>query len=148
MFPGLRGPRYRVTSAKDDLYNCIAWAAGVTDEWWWPFGAKTHWPSGVTRALTPEAFQAAFATLGYEACEGEGNEVGFQKVALFADPQGKPTHAARQLSAGRWTSKLGRSEDIEHELHDLAGTVYGAVVLILKRPVPEAKEEPTEEVAE
>jgi hypothetical protein len=27
-------------------------------------------------------------------------------------------------------------EDIEHALHDLAGTVYGSVVLLMKRPLP------------
>jgi hypothetical protein len=26
-------------------------------------------------------------------------------------------------------------EDLEHDLHDLAGTVYGSVVLVMKRPV-------------
>jgi len=41
---------------------------------------------------------------------------------------------AYQLS-GRWASKLGRSEDIEHALHDLTGTAYGKVVLIMKRPI-------------
>jgi len=42
-------------------------------------------------------------------------------------------HAARQLPEGRWTSKLGELEDIEHALHDLTGTVYGSVVLVMKR---------------
>ncbi len=78
-------------------------------------------------------FVAAFASLGYTVCEGEGPEAGCEKIALFADADGRPTHASRQLPGGRWTSKLGKLEDIEHELHDLEGAVYGAVVLILKR---------------
>ena len=45
-----------------------------------------------------------------------------------------PTHAARQFPGGRWTSKLGPAEDIEHELEELAGPLYGEVVLILRRP--------------
>jgi hypothetical protein len=36
VFPGLQGTAYRVTSPADRGYNCIAWAAGVTDDWWWP----------------------------------------------------------------------------------------------------------------
>ena len=48
---------------------------------------------------------------------------------------GIPTHAARQLRSGRWTSKLGQAEDIEHELRALEGAIHGAVVLILKRQV-------------
>jgi hypothetical protein len=49
---------------------------------------------------------------------------------------GTPTHAARQLPDGTWTSKLGISEDIQHALDDLAGAVYRAVVQILKRALP------------
>jgi len=49
---------------------------------------------------------------------------------------GAPTHAARQLPSGRWSSKLGPMEDIEHELQDVTGSVYGSVVLVLKRPLP------------
>jgi hypothetical protein len=32
VFPGLLGTAYRVTSPPDPDYNCIAWAAGVTDD--------------------------------------------------------------------------------------------------------------------
>ena len=58
-----------------------------------------------------------------------------EKVALYARA-GEPTHAARQLSSGRWTSKLGPEEDLEHSLEGLAGPAYGVVVQILKRPIP------------
>ena len=47
---------------------------------------------------------------------------------------GVPTHAARQMPSGRWTSKLGFREDIEHDLHAVSGDLYGTVVLLLKRP--------------
>jgi hypothetical protein len=86
--------------------------------------------------VTIEAFRLAFATLGHEICSGEELEPGFEKIALFANNEGVPKHAARQLSNGKWTSKLGRLEDIEHSLHDLEGTLYGSVVLIMKRPLP------------
>jgi hypothetical protein len=65
-------------------------------------------------------------------------EPGFEKIAPFADADGLPTHAARQLPGGRWTSKLGELEDIEHDLNDVAGTAYGTVVQIMKRPLPSA----------
>ncbi len=122
-------------------------AAGDTKNWWWPGPniKKEYWPPGVLRQVTLAAFQEAFASIGYVVCEGEELEAGFEKVAVFADLQGEPTHAARQLANGRWTSKLGKAEDIEHKLHDLMGTTYGKVVLILKRPVPAAREEATKE---
>lgn len=83
---------------------------------------------------------AAFASLGYTVCEDEGLEAGYEKVALFADATGRPTHAARQLSGGRWTSKLGTAEDIDHGLYDLEGAIYGAVVLVMKRAAPPGAE--------
>jgi hypothetical protein len=48
---------------------------------------------------------------------------------------GEPTHAAQQLSNGKWTSKLGRWQDIEHELDGLVGEMYGTVKQILKRVI-------------
>jgi hypothetical protein len=133
-FPGLRGTGWHISSNADAVYNCIAWAANDTTAWWWPSGpGKTFWPDGVRHEVTLEAFREAFATLNYAVCAGEELEPGFEKVALFADEDGTPTHAARQLPNGRWTSKLGRSVDIEHGLHDLEGVSYGAVVLVMRR---------------
>jgi hypothetical protein len=60
---------------------------------------------------------------------------------LFADADGTPSHAARQLRDGTWTSKLGMSEDIQHALEDLTGEVYGSVVHILKRVLPSSSAE-------
>lgn len=144
-FPGLRAPPFRVTSPAAPEYNCVAWAAGDTTRWWWPDpdpdDDASFWPPGALREETVAAFAAAFATLGYAPSSGEEFEPGFEKVALFAGGAG-PTHAARQLPSGRWTSKLGRREDIEHDLHAVGGEAYGAVVLILKRPSAAAREEP------
>jgi hypothetical protein len=143
IFPGLARASYRVTSPYDPDYNCIAWAAGDTGNWWWPGPdlEREHWPAGVPREPTLQAFQAAFATIGYVACDSEEWESGFEKVALFGDDQGKPRHAARQSANGRWTSKLGRGEDIEHGLHDVAGQIYGSVLLVMKRPVAASGQE-------
>jgi hypothetical protein len=144
VFPALRGTAYQVTSPPTRKYNCIAWAAGDTAQWWWPTEApsdrKFHWPPGVPREVTLEAFRAAFATLGYVVCDDDRLEAGYEKIALFV-LLGVLKHAARQLASGRWTSKLGESEDIEHALHDLTGMVYGSVVSVMKRPF--AASEPT-----
>src|SRR5437660_2593990 len=134
LFPGLRNSTFRVTSPATRDYNFIAWAAGDTAHWWWPdpdFENDTiFWPAGVALEETLDAFVAAFATLGYAPCSSEGPEAGFERVALFASAA-IPTHTARQLPSGRWTSKLGFREDIEHDLHAVSGDVYGTVVLLL-----------------
>lgn len=136
-FPGLRTTPFQITSPADPSYNCVAWAAaGSTSDWWWPLEAdrRIFWPAGVRREVSTDGFVAALFTLGYTVCLDEAVETGFEKVALFADSRGVPTHAARQLATGRWTSKLGQSEDIEHTLRALEGLIYGTVAAILKRP--------------
>jgi hypothetical protein len=135
IFPRLRPGAYQVTSPAHPRYNCIAWAAGDTSIWWWPIEENgVFWPTSAPMEESVEAFQSAFATLGYEVCESELEEPGFEKIAIFAESDGMPSHAARQLANGRWTSKFGAMEDIVHDLRDLEGDVYGAVVRIMKRP--------------
>jgi len=136
LFPGLQASPFRVTSPADPNYNCIAWAAGSTADWWWPLDdvRRYFWPAGVSREISLPAFAAAFGALGYAICSDDSFEPGFEKVAIFADAVGTPTHAARQLPTGRWTSKLGQREDIEHDLRALEGDIYGRVVMMLQRP--------------
>lgn len=134
-FPSLHFVEFKITSPETNRYNCIGWAAGDTRRWWWP-EHRRYWPPGVPREPTVEAFVQAFATLGYEPCDSDGVEEGVERVALYAYANGEPTHAARQLPSGRWTSKLGTWEDIEHTLVGLEGARYGHVARILRRPPP------------
>lgn len=134
-FPRLRVSEYEVMSPPDVEYNCIAWAALDNGQCWWPDSDEQYyWPPQVPRECTLAAFVAAYAVLGYGACDSQEPEDGFEKVAVFADSNGTPTHASRQLSSGRWASKLGRYKDIEHDLFDLTGELYGSVATILRRP--------------
>jgi hypothetical protein len=134
VFPGLVGTGYAVTSPSTFEYNCIGWAAGEDDRWWWPDAAGvSYWPAGVPREETLPAFAAAFATLGFAPSANPNLEPGVIKIALYAR-SGIPTHASRQLPNGNWTSKLGQSEDIEHTFASLAGSVYGDVAMILAKP--------------
>jgi hypothetical protein len=144
LFPGLRATPFRMTSPADPKYNCIAWAANDASDWWWPLGeaADVVWPDSAAREVTLSAFTVAFSTIGYIVGGDESLEPGFEKIALFADVAATPTHAARQLPSGAWTSKLGNAEDIEHDLRALEGEIYGAVALILKRPLPEGRNNP------
>src|SRR5262249_46956900 len=103
-FPHLQIEGYTVTSPATSGYNCIAWAAGKNDAWWWPDKMHVHyWPDEVERVVSMTAFQALFEFLGYARCDDGIFEIGFEKVALYA-MDGKPKHAARQTSTGQWTS--------------------------------------------
>ena len=115
--PYLTAHNHAITSPSTKRYNCIAWAAGCDTRWWWPSG-KAFWPPGVPRQETLDAFVAAFVSLGYQICADGSWQDGYEKIALYVRPDGRagnvPTHAAKQLDNGRWTSKLGGFEDIEH----------------------------------
>lgn len=135
-FPTLRSEPYEVTSPQTPSYNCIAWAAGDSQRLWWPVQHPfAYWPPSVPRSEEIEAFVEAFESLGYEMCVAGKLEAGWEKVALFVGMDGKPTHAARQLPDGRWTSKLGQLEDITHTIEGVEGRCYGRARKFLKRRV-------------
>jgi hypothetical protein len=148
-FPNLAGSGFDVvndctsdrTIDKAVKYNCIAWAAGIDNEWWWPTDkGGYHWPEGLPKELvgteTIENFVNAFKTKNYIECENGELEDGFEKVAIFANYRDKPLHAARSLPDGSWTSKLGNGEDIRHAtLFALEGNRYGKAAVFLKRKI-------------
>lgn len=56
-------------------------------------------------------------------------------MAIYGDVY-KYTHAARQLSNGLWTSKIGQLDDIEYKTpDDLTGSDYGRVIKVMRRRV-------------
>src|SRR5437773_2538366 len=138
-FPALAPANFKVTSDKDDDYNCIGFAAEETNRFWWPVKQPPYyWPPDLPLDLTVENFVAAFEKLGYSKCENFGLEEEYEKVVIYANAKGVPTHVARQLADGRWTCKLGRSWDIEHKtLAGLAGKEYGSPTQAMKRAKPE-----------
>jgi hypothetical protein len=132
-FPGLTPEYHRVTSPAAVEYHYIAWAAGDTENWWQP---GVFWP---VESTAPEygidALEEAFKSLGFEPYDDAGPEPGFEKVALYGNDL-LYTHAARQLPGGRWTSELGKAEDVEHDTPDVvAGGLYGEVATIMRRPL-------------
>jgi hypothetical protein len=86
------------------------------------------------------AFEQAYGLLGYAPCDGVQLEPGFQKIAVYAKGL-VPTHTARQLSDGSWTSKLGTLEDIKHDTLDaVEGDLYGQVAILLRRSTASTRE--------
>ena len=97
-----------------------------------------YWPPNVARAETLDAFIRAYGTLGYTTCPDATLETDIEKIALYVDAYGTPTHASLQLRDGRWTSKMGDFEDIEHDTeHDVGGPAYGTPVAYMRRQRPE-----------
>lgn len=120
--------------SEQEMYNCIAWAANKNDEPWWPGVKGYFWPTGFPKTETLDTFINVFeGYVGYERCEDGLLEVGYEKVAIFSKGD-KVKHMARQLENGKWTSKMGNYEDIEHnDLRAIEDGMYGKVVRFLKR---------------
>jgi hypothetical protein len=133
-FPRLTADNHRDTSPQDRRYNCIAWAVEDTGRWWQPgvYWQPQDWPAN---DFGIGALERVFLLIGYQDCGLDHSlEPGCLKVALYASGGFIYTHAARQLPSGKWTSKLGKSIDIEHDTPDaVAGGVYGEVLQTMKR---------------
>jgi hypothetical protein len=144
--PNLVSGTYERTSGPTGQYNCIAHAAYDCRLNWWPVGGgfaenDRFWTKGAPPRRTISAFKKAFQIEGFEVCESGELEPGYDKVVLYVsdkptpeDPLNAPTHMARQLPCGRWTSKLGPYIDIVHDIPErLVGKKYGRIELYLKR---------------
>ncbi|CAN5126509.1 hypothetical protein BH20ACI1_BH20ACI1_27800 [soil metagenome] len=148
VFENLKDGEFEITSPFDPKYNCIAHAAEDDRKWWWAVDAEmagndVFWFNNIPTQVTLENFILAFGKLDYKPCENAELEKGLEKVAVyvsakadFYNPVETPTHMARQLSNGKWTSKLGQDVDITHNtLQNIEGKTYGIVKQILKRRV-------------
>ena len=144
IFPRLKGTRPQITSPCNGNYNCTAWAIRDEIRWWEPYGLVLpspfppyHWPAELPQDLKAETFVRFFELNGFELAADESVEAGFIKIALYVQ-NGEYRHVARQLSATKWTSKIGEREDISHELRALEGDGkygYGVASIFMRKPV-------------
>ena len=130
-YPGLRkDSEWAITSNQTTRYNCFAWAAHDELNNWEPEG--DYWPEGCLRELTIPAFIEAYGSLGFSSVTTRRSPKRVERIAIFT-VNGVPQHAARQLSSGLWTSKLGHGFDISHKLKSICCDDYGEVAVILER---------------
>jgi len=142
LFPNLVTKGYRECSPATRKYNCIAWAANDANRCWDDPRLGYYWPQNAPRGPHIVALRQTFEMLGYEQCLDGELEPGFEKIALYShEDEAREyayTHAARQLSSGLWTSKMGfeEEEDIEHVCPwGLCGKEYGALSYFMKRKI-------------
>ncbi|MGD1044064.1 MAG: hypothetical protein ABR936_01920 [Bacteroidota bacterium] len=122
-------------SPYDPFYNCIAFVAGDTKNRWWPINDPAYyWPSGRPLEESTDNFIDTFCLkFGYIQCESGSLEEGYEKIVLYVKDD-TPTHMAIQLSNGKWKSKIGKYEDIEHNSPEvLNGHGYGEAKYYMKR---------------
>jgi hypothetical protein len=133
-FPNSTEVNWRGTSDPTAAYNCLSWSVHREDVWMWPDERQQFsWPRDMARAETIAVFRLFFETIGFRECTSALPEAGVQKIAVFGRHD-FPEHVARQLSTGKWTSKLSDKLDIEHDdLGVLEDGTYGVVRLIMRR---------------
>ena len=132
LFPKLVAEGFEIVAPRSSQYNCIAFAAGDTGEWWY-FQQPDYWPAHATRSNNIASLVEVFAGLGFEPCCDSGVEPGFEKVALY-EQQDAWTHAALQTPHGTWLSKMGQGPVIEHRSPEsLAGGPYGNPTTYMRR---------------
>ncbi len=133
MFPNLQKVGYEKKSEPTELYNCIAFAVGIEDEWVDPLGV---WPSDVGKDDTVDNLVEVCQRYGFEICNDGNAEEGFDKLAIYATDGGAIyQHVAKLDIDGRWCSKMGPDDDIAHAtLEALECDDYGQVVAFMRRP--------------
>ncbi len=129
---------FDITSDRSNSYNCAAWAMNDKSTKWWPLpvdeAPEYYWPEGAPRDDSITAFIDGFGRMGFQVCANGDLEEGFDKVAVYTALDHSPKHVALQLPNGRWTSKLGADEDIEHSsVADLQASHYGYPALFMSR---------------
>jgi hypothetical protein len=152
-FPNLAVAGYEITSCAADYPNCVGYALGDMEHFWDPDGAALRLPPYRWILELPldwklETVTAIFShdPYRYEPCGLDANlEAGYEKVAIYVDDRdNEVSHVARQLMNGKWTSKLGPDEDIDHDTLEAleADTLnfpnafpnaYGKIALVMKR---------------
>ena len=137
-FPNLKRDTYTVSSDDTIIYNCFAFVLGHTLGNLDPHpGPGNYWPQNITRSVERDIFIQVYAQDGFVPCDNGNLEEGFEKIAIYVDGT-EALHASLQLPDGRWTSKLGQLEDIEHRalevLAGFTGEAYGEIGVYLKRP--------------
>jgi hypothetical protein len=143
---------YQETSLATIDYNCLSWAVGRIDTYLDP--ELNHvgytWPDNVEREWTAKGCSKVLAHYGYSEESGDTSfEDDYVKVVMYVDKSGTPTHFARQIHGGKWTSKLGDKVDIVHDnLECMAGDDfehYGTVRYIFRKRAQKAIWPPIDE---
>jgi len=124
-----------ITSAATTRYNCVALAVKDDKRWYEPSpGGQYFWPIEKPYEYSLDSYVRMFRALGFFECLDGQLEYEYEKIVLYADAQGDFTHVALQSGVGRWMSKLGDLEDVEHSTPDvLEGPAYGQPCLYMKR---------------
>lgn len=127
----------RILEDRNGLYNCVADALGDNRRWWWP---GEYWPEAFNFGETVQSFDALIESFGGKNLGWAGEKENSSDVllALFTidgTDEGEPTHLMRQLSNGKWRTKMGPDWTLQiDDIGELAGGDYGDVAQFYSVP--------------
>ena len=147
-FPGLKGDsKFKIIKKGSPDYNCHAWAAFYDSIFWTPLpynkrpqvgfdGVTYNWPFDVANDSKISTLVEIYRNLEYEEYSDGIFEEGYRKIAIYGNDD-EATHTARQLTTGKdkgsWTSKLGTSFAILHDVKSIEGKIYGEVKQYMRK---------------
>jgi hypothetical protein len=123
----------KVYELNENIFNCVSFTLNIFNYWIWT--NEKRWPRDIPRNLGINSFKMLYSKIGYDECDSDLYEEGYDKIAFYAK-NNIPKHAAKQFG-NKWRSKVG-PVILEHNLDWLCGNgeyEYGDVVFIMKRKI-------------
>jgi hypothetical protein len=132
-YPYLKG-NYTKTSDETILYNCVAYVLGEYDKIYSSYEEEGIWIDGLEKTHTPKNYADFFKKIkGFEICKNADFDDKYEKIAIYG-LEDEFLHVAIQLQNGKWSSKIGEYEDIEHNsLKAVGGGRYGYPIIFMQR---------------
>jgi len=124
-------------------YNCFGFALGY-NQWWEPpvfideliANEEAIWPLGLSESLDIDNYIAAARTERFYVSQDAMWEESCDTIMLyFTTNDRKFQHAARQVSSGVWSSKLGTGSDITHAIDGIDRIDFGTGRIYMKRAI-------------
>lgn len=128
-FPNLTEQNFFFKSLKTDDYNCAAFVLNIEDEW---IEFKDEYGN---LDVNLQTYINYYKSKGFEEIDSIEIEDNKFKIAIYYIKESLEfKHVAFQIAKGKWKSKLGDWEDIEHEnLETLFGSSYGNAVVYMRK---------------
>lgn len=136
-WPNLKDGTFEKTSDEGIYQNCVGFVVGIRR---WIDSYSQFWPDDLETGDTPEHYAAFFKKHGFEICADGSLENGTEKLAIYAkghkySSQKEFKHVAIQQNDGKWKSKMGKLEDIEHPTtKTICCGDYGEAIIFMRRP--------------
>lgn len=125
-----RQVNFGFTSVQTWDYNCVMWSLNIDDDWKDFFYTEDGYVSP-DQSINP--YINFFKERGFQICENGELEPGQTKICIYSK-NGIFSHVSRLMENGRWASKMGNYEDIEHlSEFDVSGIGYGKPETYMKK---------------